>query len=212
MKPQCKPDYRAARCSMAVTISLPGVSSPGIIAILGFSSGVYLSTNQVRKIQRCGQPSKSLASPVTARQIWRSLRFGGCGGETEVEPEITCGRYVWQRAGVVRCRSWTSLVDLVRARVTSSKRANTETLFVRSPTPTCRSSRAGAPRRRWPDGGASPEVETAAETLSDPRVAMWIVAYQGRPFPYAQDYSPHDWDAHAFAHLPGGSAKRRSCS
>jgi len=24
---------------------------------------------------------------------------------------------------------------------------------------------------------------------------MWIVAYHGRPFAYAQDYSPHDWDA-----------------
>jgi len=34
---------------------------------------------------------------------------------------------------------------------------------------------------------------------------MWIVAYQGRPFAYAQDYSPHDWDAHPFAHLPRGS-------
>jgi len=34
---------------------------------------------------------------------------------------------------------------------------------------------------------------------------MWIVAYQGRPFAYAQDYSPHDWDAHPFAHLPPGS-------
>jgi aminoglycoside 6'-N-acetyltransferase len=34
---------------------------------------------------------------------------------------------------------------------------------------------------------------------------MWIVAYQGRPFAYAQDYSPHDWDAHPFAHLPLGS-------
>ena len=50
-----------------------------------------------------------------------------------------------------------------------------------------------------------PDVEPAAETLTDPRVAMWIVAYQGRPFAYIQDYSPHDWDAHPFAHLPPGS-------
>ena len=49
------------------------------------------------------------------------------------------------------------------------------------------------------------EVEDAAETLTDPRVAMWIVAHQGRPFAYAQDHSPHDWSAHAFAHLPRGS-------
>lgn len=50
-----------------------------------------------------------------------------------------------------------------------------------------------------------PEVEAAAGTLADPRVAMWIVAHHGRPFAYAQDYSPHDWDAHPFAHLPRGS-------
>jgi aminoglycoside 6'-N-acetyltransferase len=50
-----------------------------------------------------------------------------------------------------------------------------------------------------------PDVEPAAETLGDPRVAMWIVEYHGRPFAYAQDYSPHDWDAHPFAHLPPGS-------
>ena len=55
---------------------------------------------------------------------------------------------------------------------------------------------------RW---WGTPEVEDAAETLADPRVAMWIVTHQGRPFAYAQDYSPHDWDAHPFAHLPSGS-------
>ena len=50
-----------------------------------------------------------------------------------------------------------------------------------------------------------PEAETAAETLADPRVAMWIVEHRGRPFAYAQDYSPHDWDDHPFAHLPPGA-------
>jgi aminoglycoside 6'-N-acetyltransferase len=50
-----------------------------------------------------------------------------------------------------------------------------------------------------------PEVEEAGETLADRRVAMWIVAHQGRQFAYAQDYRPHDWDAHPFAHLPQGS-------
>jgi aminoglycoside 6'-N-acetyltransferase len=39
---------------------------------------------------------------------------------------------------------------------------------------------------------------------------MWIVelvdsAGHARPFAYAQDYSPHDWDDHPFAHLPPGS-------
>ena len=50
-----------------------------------------------------------------------------------------------------------------------------------------------------------PEDEDAGETLADRRVAMWIVAHGGRPFAYAQDYSPHDWDKHPFAHLPPGS-------
>lgn len=55
-----------------------------------------------------------------------------------------------------------------------------------------------------------PEVEDPAETLAEPRVAMWIVEHlaQGqpaRPFAYAQDYSPHDWPDHPFTHLPPGS-------
>ena len=50
-----------------------------------------------------------------------------------------------------------------------------------------------------------PDVEDAEETLADARVAMWIVAHDGRPFAYAQDYSPHDWTDHPFAHLPAGA-------
>lgn len=54
-----------------------------------------------------------------------------------------------------------------------------------------------------------PEIEDAAETLADSRVAMWIVSLLGdgspRPFAYAQDYAPHDWVGHPFAHLPPGS-------
>jgi aminoglycoside 6'-N-acetyltransferase len=34
---------------------------------------------------------------------------------------------------------------------------------------------------------------------------MWIVEQRGRPFAYAQDYSPHDWTPHPFSHLPLGS-------
>ena len=41
--------------------------------------------------------------------------------------------------------------------------------------------------------------------LADPRVAMWIVELEGRAIAYAQDYSPHDWTQHPFAHLPPGS-------
>jgi aminoglycoside 6'-N-acetyltransferase len=56
--------------------------------------------------------------------------------------------------------------------------------------------------RQW---WGPPEVEEAAETLTDLRVAMWIVEHDGRPLAYAQDYSPHDWADHPFAHLPAGS-------
>lgn len=51
----------------------------------------------------------------------------------------------------------------------------------------------------------APDVEDAAQTLADPRVAMWIVAHDGGPFAYAQDYSPHDWHPHPFAYLPPGA-------
>ena len=50
-----------------------------------------------------------------------------------------------------------------------------------------------------------PEVEAVADALADPRIAMWIVEHQGRPFAYAQDYAPHDWDDHPFGHLPAGA-------
>ena len=50
-----------------------------------------------------------------------------------------------------------------------------------------------------------PEAETVAEALADPRIAIWIIEHEGRPFAYAQDYAPHDWDDHPFAHLPAGA-------
>lgn len=53
----------------------------------------------------------------------------------------------------------------------------------------------------WGEAGA----EDTSNELADGRVAMWIVEHQGRPFAYAQDYSPHDWDPHHFSHLPSGS-------
>jgi aminoglycoside 6'-N-acetyltransferase len=56
--------------------------------------------------------------------------------------------------------------------------------------------------REW---WGSPEAEDAAETLADGRVTMWVVEREGRPFAYAQDYSPHDWNPHPFRHLPPGS-------
>ena len=50
-----------------------------------------------------------------------------------------------------------------------------------------------------------PEDEDPADALADPHVRAWIVTAAGRPFAYAQDYDPHAWDAHPFAHLPAGS-------
>ena len=50
-----------------------------------------------------------------------------------------------------------------------------------------------------------PEVEDPEEMLAQPDVRMWIVEMGGRPIAYAQDYDPHAWPGHPFAHLPGGS-------
>jgi aminoglycoside 6'-N-acetyltransferase len=47
-----------------------------------------------------------------------------------------------------------------------------------------------------------PDEEPEAEKMADPRIAMWIVEHGGRPFAFAQDYSPHDWDPHPFSYLP----------
>lgn len=49
------------------------------------------------------------------------------------------------------------------------------------------------------DGGAFEEV------LGDAAVAPWIVAHDGRPFAYIQDYDPHAWADHHFAPLPRGA-------
>ena len=49
------------------------------------------------------------------------------------------------------------------------------------------------------------DVEPDGEKLADPRIALYIVEHRGRPFAFAQDYSPHDWSPHPFAHLPAGS-------
>lgn len=50
-----------------------------------------------------------------------------------------------------------------------------------------------------------PEAEDEREKLGDPRIAMWIVERDGRPFAFAQDYDVHGWPNHPFAHLPAGS-------
>ena len=56
--------------------------------------------------------------------------------------------------------------------------------------------------RQW---WGEPEVEDEREKLAEPRIAMWIVEADGRPFAFAQDYDVHGWPNHPFAHLPPGS-------
>lgn len=52
------------------------------------------------------------------------------------------------------------------------------------------------------DWWGTPNLEPEADKLGDPRIAMWIVEYNRRPFAFAQDYDPHAWQTHPFAHLP----------
>lgn len=49
------------------------------------------------------------------------------------------------------------------------------------------------------------EGDDMAKALTDPHTAAWIVEHGGRFFAYAQDYDPHAWPDHHFAHLPPGS-------
>ena len=56
--------------------------------------------------------------------------------------------------------------------------------------------------RRW---WGEPEIEPEEDKLADPRIRMWIAGHQGDPFAFLQDYDPHDWDPHPFAHLSPGS-------
>ncbi len=48
-------------------------------------------------------------------------------------------------------------------------------------------------------------VADGPEELAEDGVAKWIVEFDGRPFAFAQDYDPHAWNGHHFAHLPPGS-------
>jgi aminoglycoside 6'-N-acetyltransferase len=55
-------------------------------------------------------------------------------------------------------------------------------------------------RRWW--GDPEEQASLLAEDLDDPRMAMWIVSYRGRPFAYIQDYEPGAWALHHLAALP----------
>ena len=56
-------------------------------------------------------------------------------------------------------------------------------------------------RKWWGD----PEIEPEGEKLSDSRISMWMVEWEGSPFAFLQDYTVHGWDEHPFAHLPQGA-------
>ena len=43
------------------------------------------------------------------------------------------------------------------------------------------------------------------EGLADANTRQWIVSLDGRPCAWMQDYDPHAWPGHHFAHLPPGS-------
>lgn len=62
-----------------------------------------------------------------------------------------------------------------------------------------------AVREWWIDADGHPADPIVEDDLVDPHVAMWIVSWRGRPFAFMQDYNPHAWDGHHFAHLPPGS-------
>lgn len=50
-----------------------------------------------------------------------------------------------------------------------------------------------------------PTGEDEPNQLVDRRISMWLVALDGRPFAYVQDYDVHGWSAHPLSHLPPGS-------
>ena len=55
--------------------------------------------------------------------------------------------------------------------------------------------------RWWGDASLEPE----REKLAEPRIAMWIVEIDARPFAFIQDYDVHGWSPHHFDYLPKGS-------
>jgi aminoglycoside 6'-N-acetyltransferase len=57
--------------------------------------------------------------------------------------------------------------------------------------------------RWW--GDPHEQAALLEEDLNEPNMRMWIVACDGRPFAYAQDYEVHTWPQAHLAHLPNGS-------
>jgi aminoglycoside 6'-N-acetyltransferase len=54
----------------------------------------------------------------------------------------------------------------------------------------------------YPDADYSEDLE---DQLDDPRIAMFLVILDGRPFAYVQDYDVHGWKDHPLSFLPVGS-------
>src|SRR5690348_7878948 len=71
----------------------------------------------------------------------------------------------------------------------------------------CRWLHAPEVRRWW--GNPSDEFELLRADLNEPRMAMRIVSFNGRPFAYAQDYEVHAWPQAHLRHLPQGARDRQ---
>jgi aminoglycoside 6'-N-acetyltransferase len=57
--------------------------------------------------------------------------------------------------------------------------------------------------RWW--GDPAEQYAILEEDLRNPLMVMRIVAFDGRPFAYVQDYGVHTWPQPHFAHLPAGA-------
>jgi aminoglycoside 6'-N-acetyltransferase len=62
-------------------------------------------------------------------------------------------------------------------------------------------------RPHWVEwwGAAEGDEGFFEEAMADAHTSAWIVELDGRAFAYAQDYDPHAWPGHPFAHLPPGA-------
>lgn len=59
-----------------------------------------------------------------------------------------------------------------------------------------------AVRDWWIDANGDPADPIRLNDLGDPAVEMWIVSFGVTPFAFLQDYDPHAFAGHHFAHLP----------
>ncbi len=57
--------------------------------------------------------------------------------------------------------------------------------------------------RWW--GNPTAQLELLGADLNEPRMAMRLVSFNGRPFAYAEDYEVHAWPQAHLAYLPRGA-------